>query len=95
LARDAHEQAIVAHALPMLRAPATTIAIGVGETALALAVLFGRWTRPLAWLQLGLLLAMHGTATLTGSLPNALDLWAHCLPIYACVLFLILLGERA
>jgi len=96
IARDAHEKAIVAHALgPFHVAPGMAmLAIGLCETALAAAILSGVQSYRLAWFQLVVLLLMHGTATLSGSLADPADLWAHSLPTYACVLFLILNGRR-
>jgi len=96
IVKDPHEQDIVGHALGPLHLPAaqTMMAIGICETALAIAILSGIQSYRLAWFQLVLLLLMHGTATLSGSLANATDLWVHCLPMYACVLFLILNGGR-
>jgi len=93
IVQDAHEQAIVRHALHMPALP-MMIGIGIGETALAIAILSGIQSYRLAWFQLVVLLVMHATATLSGSLANATDLWVHCLPMYACVLFLILNGGR-
>jgi len=65
--------------------------VGVAETLLGLAVLIGLWTRPLAWFQLVLLIALDGWAILHGA-PHPLAISVGHLPFLACLAMLALHG---
>lgn len=64
--------------------------IGCGETLLGLAVLGGFRPRFLAWVQMGLLLAMNGTGVVfgKGSIDDPLGLLVKNLPFALCIVML-------
>lgn len=91
VARDPHELDIVRSTLGRIGLAALPAMLGIGaaETFLAVIVLAGFKARAVGWFQLVVLVCMHTVATLSGALGNPLDLWVHCLPIYACIIVLI------
>lgn len=86
-----HELAVVA-SLPLgpLSPAAFLRLFGTGETLLGLAVLSGRFARPLAWIQGALLLAMNGTAVLFAgpALADPFGLLLRNLPLLLCIVAL-------
>jgi uncharacterized membrane protein YphA (DoxX/SURF4 family) len=83
-----NELAVVA-ALPVPWPPQLFLtAIGIGETALAVAVLTGWWARPLAILQLVLLVALNGLGIAFAggtAISDPVSLVVHNLPFAVCV----------
>ena len=89
LRQDPHEVSIVsAVGAPLgMTAPQFLTVIGAGEIVIALAVLAGLFSRFVAGFQIGLLLAMNGTAILfgRGTIANPIGLLIHNLPLLVCI----------
>src|SRR5579862_7855260 len=92
LCQNPHELRIVSSSLRWLPGSGHTWMwiIGLGETALGLAVLSGVWMRPLAWLQGILLVSMNLLGILLGvvEINDPIYLLIHNLPTFGCILVL-------
>ena len=99
IARAPHEMAVVRGVVgDASLAPSTLLlVIGAGETLLALGVLSGWFNRPLAWFQIGLLLAMNAGGILFGgnAIREPLGLLVHNAPFLLCIALLGLHGPGA
>ena len=87
--RDPHELSIVtAVGTPFGLSTVQFLAvIGIGEVLIAFAVLIGILRRPIAWLQIALILAMNLTAIFGGHgvISEPVGLLIHNLPLLLCI----------
>ncbi len=93
LLHDPHALKIVASLLGASHASMALTLVGVGETLLGLAVLIGLWTRPVAIVQIVLVLALNLLAyTHRGLFPHPDELFVYNLPFFACLGMLAIHG---
>lgn len=92
LLRDSHHLKAVAACVGSSHAAAALTLAGVGETLLGLLVLIGLWTRPLAALQIVLVLAANALALSHGAAGDPAALVIANLPFLACLGMLAIHG---
>jgi len=92
LLRDPHSLKMITASFGSSHSATVLTLVGVGETLLGLATLIGLWTRPLAWFQVALVLAVSLLAISNGAVSNPAALIVADLPFFACLGMLAIHG---